>query len=119
MEIKKDEIEKIINEKIKHYSNLYGSVFKSAVIEILSLEKLLNPEKEQKRSRLIPLIKWEKYHTDYTTRALRQYYFYREQNGFEECIEYGGNNGGRILIDEDKFYEWHKKRSELKKSKCL
>lgn len=117
--LEKKDIETMIKEKMDLYCKQYGKNFKFAVIEILSLEKMLNPSSEEKPPRLIPLAKWEQYHTDYTVRALRQFYFYREQNGFEECVEYGGNNGGRILINEDKFYKWQEKRSKMKKLKTI
>ena len=36
----------------------------------------------------------------------------KDTNGFAECIEYGGEAGGRILIDEAKFFEWQKNRGK-------
>ena len=56
MEINKQEIQEIMNNKIKAGTKKYGKDFKYFVLEILSLEKMLNPT--VKESRLIPLAKW-------------------------------------------------------------
>ena len=73
---------------------------------------MLNPEKEEKKSRVIELSKWNEYHPYPTVGALRQYYFKKDKNGFAEVVEHGGENGGRILINEDKFFEWQASRKK-------
>ena len=81
---------------------------------------MLNPviqNEQKKQSKLIPLAEWNKYHDFPTVPALRQYKFHSKTNGFEDVIEYGGENGNRILINEDKFFAWHKNKSASKKSK--
>lgn len=117
MEINKEEIQNIIDDEIKAAEKRFGKEFKKALIRIISLEKMLHPEKPEKKSRKIPLSEWEKYHPYPTESALRQYYFYRETNGFDEVVDYGGENGGRILIDEDKYFEWQKNRKNKKLKK--
>lgn len=111
----KEEIKELIENKISDSEKKFGKEFKFALLEILNLEKMLNPtEAQEKQSRLIPLANWNKFHDYPTVGALRQYYFKREKNGFEDVIEYGGENAGRILIVEDKFFAWQKNRKQAK-----
>ena len=78
---------------------------------------MIQPEvKAEKKSRLIPLPEWDKYYSYPTIGALYQYHHYRNENGFDEVVEYGGMEGGRILINEDKLFEWIEKRKKKKKS---
>ena len=43
MEYNKEEIETLINIKMKDYEKKYGKDFRMAVIDVLSLEKMLAP----------------------------------------------------------------------------
>ena len=56
-----------------------------------------------RQGRLIPVPKWNELHLWPTIGALRHYIFNAETNGFSTCIV---RVGSRILIDEDKFFEW-------------
>ena len=97
----KEELQETIENKIEEAQARFGKQFKFALLEILSLEKMLNPQDAQeKKSRLIELSKWNEYHP--------------EKNGFGSVVEYGGENAGRILIDEDKFFIWQKNRKQPK-----
>lgn len=112
MELSKDEIQLAIDNKIKDGVRKYGKDFKHFALEIIGLEKMLAPEvKEAKQARLIPLAHWNKYHTYPTVGALRQYRYYNTDN-FCEILEFGGINGGKILINEDKYFEWQLKHSK-------
>lgn len=107
----KEELQETIENKIEEAQTRFGKQFKFALLEILSLEKMLNPiESQEKKSRLIELSKWNKYHEYPSVGALRQYVHKQNKNGFDKVIEYGGENGGRILIDEDKFFAWQASR---------
>ena len=115
MNLSKEEIEELIDQKIQQGIEMYGKSCKLFAFELINLVKSLTDNIVQpQQSRIIPLSEWDKYHQYPTIPALRQYYFYREKNGFSEVVEYGGNNGGRILINEDKFFEWLRKRNEAK-----
>lgn len=113
MILNKEDIERLQEQKLKEAEKKFGQEFKMRLIEILALERQLPAENIVKESRLIPLSKWNYYHDYPTVASLRQFYFYRNKNGFEYCIEPGGNNGGRIIINEDKFFEWHKNRKNF------
>lgn len=112
MNLKKEEIEELIEEKITQGIEKYGKSFKLYAIELLNLAKALNSEASPQQSRIIPLSQWGKFYTYPTVSALRQYYFKRNTNGFSDVIEYGGNNNGRILIDEAKLFGWLKSRKK-------
>ena len=106
MQLNKQEIEQLQKNKIEEAEKKFGKKFKDTLIEIISLERMLQPEvKAEKKSRLIPLTEWNKYHPYPTKGALYQYKHYNTDN-FQEVLEYGGVNGGRILINEDKLFEW-------------
>ncbi len=113
MEINKEEIQTIIDTEITAACKKYGKEFKQTLIKILSLEKMLHPEKAENKSRLIELSKWNKFYPYPTVGALRQYKFYNTDN-FEEVLEFGGINGGRVLINENKLFEWLEKRKKKK-----
>lgn len=53
--------------------------------------------------RLIPVTKWNEYHPWPPPGGLRHLIFYEHQNGFAYCVV---RLGRRVLIDEDKFFEW-------------
>ena len=115
MNITKEEIEQLIDTKLEFAEKQYGTQFKTALIEILSLEKMLTPtEVNTQKSRLIPLSEWGKYHPYPTKGTLYQFNYNRETNGFSYCVQRGGENGGRILIDEDKFWEWFNNREQFR-----
>ena len=117
MELTKEEIQTALDEEVNKIVKKYGKEIKLSLINIIGLIKL-QAEKEQPReinniaveelSRLIPLSEWNKYHPYPTKNTLYQYSFNKEENGFKDCIQYGGANGKRILIDEKKFFEWQK-----------
>lgn len=114
MDFDKNYIQELIDNKIKDAEKTYGKHFKNVLIEIIGLEKMLTPVnqiQEPKKSRLIPLANWNDYHDFPTVSALRQYKFRSKTNGFEDVIEYGGENGNRILINEDKFFQWQKEKT--------
>lgn len=115
MQLEKQEIETLIEHKLQFAEKQYGKAARSLIIEIISLEKMLKPEYKEKKSRLIPLAKWNDYHLYPTVGALRQYKFYKESNGFDKVLVYGGGNCGRILIDEDKLFEWLECRKNNRK----
>lgn len=106
MNLAKDEIEELIEEKIQQGIEKYGKSFKLYAIELISLTKALNNEVPPQQSRIIPLSEWDKFYPYPTVAALRQYYFKRKTNGFSNVVEYGGNNNGRILLDEVKVFDW-------------
>ena len=111
MQTSKEEIQEIINEEIKEAEKKFGKQFKMTLLKILSLEKMITPTTTQeKRSRLIPLSQWNEHHEYPTVGALRQYKHHNVDN-FCDVLESGGINGCRILINEDKFFEWHKRRT--------
>ena len=112
MNFNKQDIQEIIDLEIKQAEKKYGKEFKMTLLKILSYEKMLNPDKPIQQKEPIPLAEWDKYHKYPTVRALRNHYFNRATNGFEYCVTYGGANGGRILIDEDKFFEWQSNRKK-------
>lgn len=103
MQLNKDEIQMAIDSEIETGVKKYGIGFKIALLKVISLEKLLNPEK--KETRLIPLIKWNDYHSDPSVPALRMLVFRKDENGFNDVIE---RRGRRILINESKYFEWRK-----------
>lgn len=113
MQINKEEIQNTIDIELNLAVKKFGKDFKTTLIKILSLEKMLNPEKTEKKVRLIELSKWNDHHEYPTVGALRQYKFYNTDN-FHKVLEYGGINGGRILINEDKLFEWLENRKTTK-----
>jgi hypothetical protein len=113
MQIDKDEIQAALDETIKDAEKKYGKEVKFTLINIISLIKMLNPEQPQEQSRLIPLSEWNDHHVYPTVGTLRQYKFYNTRNFIEECLEFGGADGNRILIDEKKFFEWQRKNKKI------
>lgn len=115
MDLDESEIKERINIKIQYGEKKYGKDFKFLVLDILNLEKMIMPQATiQKEKEPIPLARWNDYHDFPTVKALRQYYFNRAKNGFDYCIEYGGENGGTILINEDKYFTWRKERAKFR-----
>lgn len=105
MEINKDEIQEAIENKIKEGTKRYGKDFRYFVLEVLSLEKMLNPD--IKKSRLIPLAQWNDYHDYPKVGSLRQFHFHNTDN-FNRCVV---QNGKRILLDENEVFCWIRNRS--------
>lgn len=107
MDIDKKDIQEIITLKLKESEKEFGKEFKIRLIEILGLEKMLNPigQKEEK-PRLIPLVEWNLYHPYPTTKGLRMKVFKNPNHFVEEVIE---RDGKRILINEENYFKWHKK----------
>lgn len=54
-------------------------------------------------SRLIPLTKWNNYHSYPSVAGLRHLVFHRDDNEFTKVIR---RVGRRILIDEHAFFAW-------------
>jgi len=102
MKVDKQEIEKIIEEKISSGVKSFGKNFRMQVLEILGLYKLTIPE-QKKEDRLIPLSRWNDFHVDPTVSALRNLWNRRDENGFEDVVE---RRGKRLLINERKYFEW-------------
>ena len=59
--------------------------------------------KKEPTRRLIPLAQWNDYHDWPTIGGLRHYAFMRHKNGFDKVLS---KVGKRLLIDEEKFFEW-------------
>ena len=55
------------------------------------------------KTRLIPVTKWNEFHTWPPIGGLRHLIFYEQTNGFNYCVV---RVGRRVLIDEYKFFEW-------------
>lgn len=53
--------------------------------------------------RLIPVTKWNEYHPWPPVGGLRHLIFFEKTNGFAHCVV---RLGRRVLIDEDRFFEW-------------
>ncbi|MDT8440647.1 MAG: hypothetical protein RQ723_03180 [Desulfuromonadales bacterium] len=58
-------------------------------------------------TRLIPVTEWEKHHMWPPTGGLRHLIFHEKTNGFDSCVIRAGR---RVLIDEEKFFEWARNR---------
>lgn len=110
----KEELEEAIQYKIEESQKRFGKEFKFALMDIYALLQQMNPTQPQEKSRLIELSKWNEYHSYPSVGALRQYVHRQNKNGFDKVIERGGENGGRILIDEEKFFAWQKSRKQAK-----
>jgi len=62
-----------------------------------------NQKVEINKGRLIPVTQWSEIHPWPPIGGLRHLIFHAEKNGFSKCIV---RVGRRILIDEDKFFDW-------------
>lgn len=109
MEFDKEEIEEAIKTKIDFGVSKYGKEFKFLILEIMSLKQMIysGNEQEQKQARLIPLVKWNIYHSEPSINALRMIAFRAEENGFSDVIV---RRGKRVLINEEKYFEWLNKK---------
>lgn len=109
MNFDKKEIQILIDIELSQAEKRFGKEFKSALIKIMSLEKLLNPQPEQeKQSRLIPLPLWENYHDYPTLAGMRMKVFNEETNGFKD-FGVVHREGKRVFIDEDAWFRWRKR----------
>lgn len=117
MEFNEEEIKEMQEEILKECEKKYGIAFKKSLMKIIALERMI-PKTVASISRIIPLVKWNDYHDYPTVSALRQYYFYREENGFSACVSNGGNNGGRILLKESEVFKWIENKKKVKKTVC-
>ncbi len=66
------------------------------------MEEQKQAEQKSER-RLIPVTKWKDYHPWPPIGGLRHLIFYENTNGFKSCVV---RCGRRVLIDENKFFEW-------------
>lgn len=78
--------------------------------------QLRAPTKEKamlnkKRGKIIPLTQWNKNgHVWPTQGALRSLAFHSSTNGFDKVLI---RAGGRLLLDEDAFYDWLDEQNEV------
>jgi hypothetical protein len=56
-----------------------------------------------RKSRLIPLTKWNEYHVWPSLGGLRHLYAFRQA---KECNQIFFKTGGRVLVDEEAFFDW-------------
>lgn len=106
----KEDIENLIDQKISFAEKKYGKEVKFLLIETLSLEKMLRPEKKEP-TRLIPVSQWGKYYSYPSVAGLRMKIFNEETNGF---TKYGvvRRDGRRVLIDEQAYFRWQARGQE-------
>lgn len=109
METTNTELQTIIDNLIEESCKKFGKDFKTELVKIVALMKMMEAEK---RSRRIPLAKWNDYYDYPTVGALRSYRHNNTDNFNEICCEPGGPNGGTIVIIEDKFFEWQRNRGK-------
>ena len=64
------------------------------------------------KTRLIPLTKWSQYHSWPPVGGLRHLVFYKNCNGFDKVVK---KVGSRVLIDENKFFEWVEEQNKSNK----
>ncbi len=58
---------------------------------------------DKKNTRLIPLTKWNDYHVWPSLGGLRHLYAFRTK---KECEKIFFKAAGRVLIDEEAFFDW-------------
>lgn len=61
--------------------------------------------------RLIPVVRWGEFHEWPPEGGMRHLIFHRETNGFKEAFVHAG---GRVLVDEEKFFECVARRNAEK-----
>lgn len=67
-------------------------------------EKMSETENIYKHDdRLIPLTEWPDYHPWPSVSGLRHLVFHADKNGFAEVVV---RVGGRVLLNERRFFEW-------------
>jgi hypothetical protein len=57
------------------------------------------------KSRLIPVTKWNEYHVWPSLGGLRHLYAFRNE---KKCEEVFFKASGRVLVDEEAFFDWAK-----------
>lgn len=58
---------------------------------------------DEKKSRLIPVTKWNEYHVWPSLGGLRHLYAFRRK---KKCDQVFFKAAGRVLIDEEEFFNW-------------
>lgn len=111
----KDVIKELIKSKIELAKTKFGKEFSDCLIELLSLEKMINNEQnynnnsknisECNHQRQIPLSQWDKYYPDPSVPAMRMLDFKRAENGFDE-FNVTERRGKRVLVNEDNYFAW-------------
>lgn len=61
-----------------------------------------------KKTRYIPVTKWNEYHPWPPIGGLRNLIFHKDKNGFDKAVK---KVGKRVLIDEAEFFEWVEKNN--------
>lgn len=112
MELEKEYIEELIENKIKSAEKKYGKEFKNLLIEIIALEKSLLPEKNS-HSRLIELTKWNEYHEYPTVKGMQMLYYHRKENGFEEFNVIEKSPNKRLLVNEENYFKWYEAKKSI------
>lgn len=107
----KEDLKAALDNEINTVEKQYGSECKLKLIAIISLVRQLYPEQPEKKINLIPLSKWNEYHDYPTVGSLYQLHNRNSVTGFDYCIVKQGN---RILIDEDKYFEWVQRNRGVK-----
>lgn len=110
--MEKEDLQQALNDEIDSGFKQYGTDFKIRITKILSLYGLIHPEGEKKESRRIPLSEWNEFHKYPSVGTMYQWNAKAKENGFDSCVEHGGTNGGRTIIVEDKFWQWHANRKK-------
>lgn len=67
---------------------------------------------EEKKTRLIPASKWNKYHPWPPIGGLRHLIFHASTNGFDKVVK---RIGRTVLIDENYFFEWVDQQNPMDK----
>lgn len=99
----KQDIQTAIDNELEYVEKEYGSSCKLKLINVIGLVKMLHPEKPEKQVKLIPISEWANYHDYPTVKSLYQKWHNRDKNGFDYCAF---KDGSRVLINEDKYFEW-------------
>jgi hypothetical protein len=73
---------------------------------------MINEVGSDKDRRLIPVTKWDEYHSWPPIGGLRYLIFNGELNGFSYCVR---RVGRKVLIDESRFFEWIDKQNDSEK----
>jgi hypothetical protein len=58
---------------------------------------------EERKTRLIPVTKWNDYHVWPPIGGLRHLIFHEHENGFAKCVKRVGRT---VLVDEQAFLDW-------------
>lgn len=76
----------------------------------MDISNTRNDEKmNQPGERVIPLTKWNEYHSWPPIGGLRHLVFFENQNGFNKVVL---RVGRRVLLDEKAFFAWARKQQE-------